>query len=100
MLALDSDCAEHRAIFCRSGHPGGLVILFDIEIAHAERRTASVRRPMPSRSILLCCSVLVLFTSVLHAQSARLSLRAASVQPVEGWHTMRVEHCQGERCIV
>src|SRR5438093_13325821 len=33
------------------------------------------------------------------AQS-RLSLRAASVEPVDGWQTMRVEHCQGERCTV
>ena len=55
---------------------------------------------MHSRGILLCCSVLVLFTSVLHAESQRLSLRAASAQPIEGWQTMRVEHCQGERCVV
>jgi hypothetical protein len=40
----------------------------------------------------------ILFASAMQAQSQRLSLRAASVEPVEGWQPMRVEHCQGERC--
>jgi preprotein translocase subunit SecD len=42
----------------------------------------------------------ILFTGISfgQAQSPRLSLRAASVEPVDGWQTMRVEHCQGERC--
>jgi preprotein translocase subunit SecD len=34
----------------------------------------------------------------LYFATPRFSLRAASVEPVDGWQTMRVEHCQGERC--
>lgn len=44
--------------------------------------------------------VILLVRFSLQAQPPRLSLRAASVQPVDGWQTMQVEHCQGERCIV
>ena len=47
-----------------------------------------------------CCLGVVLSVCVLHAQSPRLSLRAASIQPVEAWQTMQVEHCRGERCTV
>ena len=50
------------------------------------------------------CLFVILFASTTQAQlqfsTPRFSLRAASVEPVEGWQTMRVEHCQGERCIV
>src|SRR5436189_5146915 len=53
-------------------------------------------RRIDARSI---CSVMFLFVGVVHAQS-RLSIRAASTEPVDGWQTMRVEHCQGERCTV
>jgi len=52
------------------------------------------------KRILACCLSIVLSVAVLQAQSPRLSLRAASVEPVEGWQAMRVEHCQGERCTV
>jgi preprotein translocase subunit SecD len=52
------------------------------------------------KRLLACCLGVALSVVVLHAQSQRLSIRAASVEPVEPWQTMRVEHCQGERCIV
>jgi preprotein translocase subunit SecD len=41
-----------------------------------------------------------LCVGIVDAQSSRLSIRAASVEPVEGWQAMQVEHCQGQRCTV
>jgi len=37
------------------------------------------------------CLLLILFAGIVQAQ-ARLSIRAASAQPVEGWQRMLVEH--------
>ena len=48
---------------------------------------------------LACCLFVILFAGVLQAQSPRLSIRAASVEPAEGWQMMQVEHCQ-TRCVV
>jgi preprotein translocase subunit SecD len=43
------------------------------------------------------CLFVILFAGIsLHAQS-RLSIRAASVEPVNGWQKMQLEHCQS-RC--
>jgi preprotein translocase subunit SecD len=49
-------------------------------------------------SLVSCLLVVILFVGTLQAQS-RLSIRAASVEPVEGWQVMQVEHCQ-TRCTV
>jgi len=46
------------------------------------------------------CLFVILFAGISLQAQSRLSLRAASVEPVDGWQTMRVEHCQGERCTV
>jgi preprotein translocase subunit SecD len=40
-----------------------------------------------------CLGVVLLSVGVAHAQS-RLSIRAASVRPVDGWQQMQAEHCQ------
>jgi preprotein translocase subunit SecD len=45
----------------------------------------------------MSCLAVFLFLGIVHAQSSRLSIRAASIEPVDGWQTMRVEHCQS-RC--
>ena len=61
------------------------------------------------RRSIVCCLFVILFAGMFRAQDrivlpvqspSRLSLRAASVEPVEGWRTMQVEHCRGERCTV
>jgi len=39
----------------------------------------------------LCLVVILLFGGIVHAQS-RLSIRAASATPVDGWQKMQVEH--------
>ena len=56
------------------------------------------------KRVLACCLVVMLSVGVLQAQlyfgTPPFSLRAASVEPVDGWQTMRVEHCQGERCTI
>ena len=46
------------------------------------------------RSSWTCCLVVVLLAGILQAQS-RLSIRAASREPVEGWQRMQVEHSDG-----
>src|SRR5205809_6252332 len=46
------------------------------------------------------CLFVILFAGISLQAQSRLSLRAASVEPVDGWQAMRVEHCQGERCTV
>jgi preprotein translocase subunit SecD len=50
------------------------------------------------KRVLACCLAVVLSLGVLQAQS-RLSIRAASVEPVDGWQRLQVEHCQS-RCVV
>jgi preprotein translocase subunit SecD len=52
------------------------------------------------KQALACCLGVVLWIGILQAQSPRLSIRAASTEPVEAWQTMQVEHCRGERCTV
>jgi preprotein translocase subunit SecD len=37
--------------------------------------------------------------SAMQAQP-QFSIRAASIEPVEGWESMRVERCQGSRCTI
>ena len=44
------------------------------------------------------CLVVILFASATQAQ-AQFSIRAASVEPVDGWQRMQVEHCQS-RCFL
>src|SRR5262245_53980543 len=64
-------------------------------------KTANKGGRMYKRVFRACCLSVVLSIVTLHAQSPpRLSLRAASVEPVEGWQTLQVEHCQGDRCSV
>jgi len=46
------------------------------------------------RASWTCCLVVVLLAGILQAQS-RLSIRAASREPVEGWQRMQVEHSDG-----
>ncbi len=46
------------------------------------------------RASWTCCLVVVLLAGILQAQS-RLSIRAASREPVEGWQRMQVEHSGG-----
>jgi len=48
---------------------------------------------MYRRALACCFGVLLLSVDVAQAQS-RLSIRAASVQPVDGWQQMQAEHCQ------
>jgi preprotein translocase subunit SecD len=51
--------------------------------------------------IAWACLFVILCAGIsLQAQSPRLSIRAAATESVDGWQTMRVEHCQGERCTV
>ena len=54
---------------------------------------------MPRTSAWIVSLVVMLFASVTPAQ-AQFSIRAASLEPVEGWEKMQVEHCQGSRCTV
>jgi preprotein translocase subunit SecD len=42
--------------------------------------------------------VVILFASV--TAQAQFSIRAASIEPVEGWERMQVERCQGSCCTV
>ena len=44
------------------------------------------------KRVLACCLVVMLSVGALQAQSPRLSIRPASVQPVDGWQRMQVEH--------
>jgi preprotein translocase subunit SecD len=46
------------------------------------------------RASFVSCLVVVLFAGGLQGQS-RLSIRAASAEPVEGWQRMPVEHSNG-----
>ena len=48
--------------------------------------------------IWTACLVAFLFVGIAKAQS-RLSIRAASAEPVDGWKMKQVEHCEG-RCAV
>jgi preprotein translocase subunit SecD len=50
------------------------------------------------RIICVAFFAVFLFVGIVQAQS-RLSIRAASREPVDGWETMQVEHCQS-RCTV
>jgi preprotein translocase subunit SecD len=49
-------------------------------------------------AILAACLVLILFATTMQAR-AQFSIRAASIEPVDGWQRMQVEHCQS-RCFV
>src|ERR1051325_12219510 len=55
---------------------------------------------MPSHRMAgwLACLAVILSASATQAQ-AQFSIRAASVEPVDGWQRMQVEHCQS-RCFL
>src|SRR5436853_4677631 len=53
---------------------------------------------MPRIAIWTICFAVILSATAIQAQ-ARFSIRAASVEPVDGWQQMKVEHCQS-RCFV
>jgi preprotein translocase subunit SecD len=54
---------------------------------------------MSIRFSTMLLGVIFLSATAMQAQ-AQFSIRAASIEPVEGWDRIQVEHCQGSRCIV
>ena len=52
---------------------------------------------MRRRLAWMTCLTVILAATQAHAQ---FSIRAASIEPVEGWEKMQVERCQGSRCTV
>src|ERR1051325_4807752 len=54
---------------------------------------------MPRTLSWAFCLIVILLASATQAH-AQFSIRAASLEPVEGWERMQVEHCQGSRCTV
>jgi|SRR5579862_4521567 len=53
---------------------------------------------MRYQAIWMACFVPMLFATAMQAQP-QFSIRAASIEPVDGWQRMQVEHCQ-LRCFV
>jgi preprotein translocase subunit SecD len=54
---------------------------------------------MPRTLAWIVSLVVILIASAAQAH-AQFSIRAASIEPVEGWEKKQVEHCQGSRCVL
>lgn len=60
------------------------------------RRYMTLR--LPAMFLAMACALFLMCSSATQAQ-AQFSIRAASLEPIDGWQQMKVEHCQS-RCFV